>query len=578
MDAVTFSVLQSAFKSIADEMNINMFRSAYSAVITEGRDIGAAVFDSNGDLIAQGESDLAVFVTMMQYSVRKIVEMFDPADLFDGDIFINNDPFIGGTHFNDVEVIKPVFYNGERIGFVALAGHWADVGGSTPGSLNPVAEEHFEEGIRIPPSKIVERGKIVQGVKDIILANVRIPWEREGDLLAQISSVEIGANRMIGLAEKHGSDTLRQYMEETIQYAQVMLETELEQLPDGEYRFEEYMDEESRYSRTPVKIAVKMKIQGKKVTFDFSDSDPQTRSAANSTYSSTASAVIVTLKSFFPDIPMNYGCFIPVEFVIPEGSVVNARPPAAISAMAATVYEKVIGVSLGAMALASPLQSTGCPHGLINLTMGGVDSKTGKYYVMYLFSEGGFGGRATKDGSAGLVSLFGGGARITPVEVYERKYPILFTEWGLRQDSGGPGKYRGGNGSIKRFKLTRGTAKLSSIGDREKFPPWGIFGGQDALPQGLMLNVDTDDGVNLTLRASNYPIQAGDEVMVFASGGGGYGDPLQRSLDDAFEDFRQGYVSLEHLRESYGVIIDDQGKLDVTASEQLRSEMRRKEE
>ena len=568
MDAVIFSVLQSAFKSIADEMNINMFRSAYSAVITEGRDIGAALFDKNGNLIAQGEADLAVFVTMMQYSVSKVVEMFS-GDINEGDVFINNDPFVGGTHFNDVEVIRPVFYNGEMIGLVALAGHWADVGGTTPGSLSSVAEEHFEEGIRIPPIRIVEKGRLIEGIKDIILANVRISGEREGDLLAQISSTDLGRKRVIELLAKYGKDTILEYMEATISYAKAMLENQIEEIPDGVYEFEEYMDRESVYSDEPVKIAVKVTVEGKGMLFDFSASDPQTRGPANSTFSSTVSAVIVTIKSMFPDIPMNYGCFIPISFIIPEGSVVNARPPAAISAMACTVYEKVIGVALGALANAAPQKITGCPHGLINLTIGGNDEKNG-YYVAYMYSEGGFGGRATKDGPAGLVSLFGGGARITPVEVFERKYPILFEQWGLRQDSEGAGRYRGGTGSIKTFVLTRGTAKLTALGDREKFSPWGIFGGQEAANQGLVMNYGEESEQNLTLKANSYPIKAGDKITIFASGGGGYGDPLERNMDEVLEDYRQGYISKERASSAYYVAITDDEKIDAEKTKALR--------
>lgn len=574
MEAITFSVLQSAFMSIADEMNINTFRSAYSSVITEGRDIGGALFDRNGDLIVQGESDLAVFVTMMEYSVREVVRKFGD-NIHEGDVFLNNDPFIGGTHFNDVEVIKPVFYQGERIAFVAIAGHWADVGGSTPGSLNSIAEEHFEEGIRIPLVKIVDRGVLDEGIKDIILANVRIPWEREGDLASQISSVDIGVRRVLELVDKYGLDDMLEFMSSSIEYAKVMMEKEIEALPNGEYYFEEYMDEESKYCHDPVKIALRMTIDGNRMKFDFSESDPQTRSASNSTYSSTVSAVIVTIKSVFPDIPMSYGCFIPMEFIIPEGTVVNAKPPAAISAMASTVYEKVIGVALGAFAQACPEKATGCPHSLINLTVGGTDDKTGNYYVMYLFSEGGFGARATKDGSAGLVSLFGGGARITPVEVYERKYPLLFEQWSLRPDSGGPGKFRGGCGSIKKFLITRGTARLSAIGDREKFPPWGLCGGEGAVSQGMILNKGTENEVDLTLKCSNYYIKAGDVITLSVSGGGGYGDPLLRDYWRCEDDYLQGYESKEHLRDHYGVIIDENGKVDEAASDELRASMRR---
>ncbi|MBC7343553.1 MAG: hydantoinase B/oxoprolinase family protein [Clostridia bacterium] len=576
IDPVTFAVLHNSLKSVVDEMNLTMFRSAYSAVITEGRDIGGAVFDARGRLVAQGESDLAVFVTMLEFSCRAILERYR-GDIRPQDAFILNDPFVGGTHFNDVGIIKPVFWQDELVALVAIVGHWPDVGGSEPGSFAPDATEYYREGLRIPPIKIVRQGKLDEGVYQLILANVRIPEEREGDIRAQLGAATVGEKRLLRLIEKYGKDTFVQCMDEAINYSERLLQQEFAAMPDGEYRWTEYLDQESPANPEPVKVHLTLRIRGDQAVFDFTGSDPQTRSAANSTYSGTASAVFVATKSLFPDIPMNHGCFEPIRFVMPEGTVVNAKPPAALSAMAATVYERVIGVTFGALAQAVPDKVMACPNGLINLTIGGFDPAANRYYVAYLFSEGGFGGRATKDGSSGLVSLYGGGARITPVEVFERKYPLLFKQWQLRPDSGGPGKYRGGLGSTKTFMLTRGEARLTALGDRERFPAWGLFGGGSADKQGLVLNYGKDNQKNISLKAVGYVIREGDEVTVFGGAGGGYGDPLERDPEAVLEDVREEYVSIQHAAEAYGVIIDpDTMTVNVPATNRLRAELRQK--
>jgi N-methylhydantoinase B len=282
--------------------------------------------------------------------------------------------------------------------------------------------------------------------------------------------------------------------------------------------------------------------------------------------------VFVTVKSLFPDIPMNHGCFAPIEIIAPLGTVVNARPPRAISSMAATVYEKVIGASLNALETAVPEKAVGTPYNLINLTIGGED-EAGPF-VAYLFSEGGFGARATKDGPPGLVSLYGGGARITPVEVMERRYPMLFEEWALWPDSGGPGRYRGGAGSRKTFRLLEGEARLSALGDRELYPPPGVLGGGKGAAHGLLLNEGEADQQNLTLKVVGRHLQAGDRVTILAGGGGGYGDPLERSVELVRQDVAIGLVSVRHAHDSYGVVIALDGTVDEEATRVTRAELR----
>jgi N-methylhydantoinase B len=571
VDPIIFSIIQNSLKSIVDEMNNTLFRSASSAVITEGRDIGGAIFDRDGHLVSQGTWDLAVFVGMLEFSCAAIIKSYENS-INPGDVFIMNDPYVGGTHFNDVGVIRPTFFNEGLFGFVAIVGHWPDVGGAEPGSFAPDAEEYYKEGLRIPPIKIMESGRYVDGVIQLILSNVRNPEERRGDIEAQIAAVTVGESRLKELIKKYGLETLDCCLEEVISYSERLLRAEFGKMRDGDYEFEDFLDMESRRNPRPVRIHLKLTINEDEAIFDFSNSDPPCRSATNSTFSATASALFVATKSLFPEIPMNHGCFVPIKLIIPQNTVVNVQAPTAMSAMASSVYEKVVGVTLGAFAQVVPDKVMACPYNLINLTIGGTDPLTGLYYVAYLYSEGGFGGRATKDGNAGLVSLYGGGAKITPVEVFERKYPIMFKEWTLEANSGGPGTWRGGVGSKKSFILTRGVAKLTALGDREKYPPWGLFGGRKGGQQLLILNEGNDKEENLTLRAFGFELQEGNSVTIHSGGGGGYGNPFERDPELVARDVRMGYVTVDGALKDYGVVVDDKTfAVDVRNTQKIRS-------
>lgn len=571
IEPIVFSVLSGSMRALVNEMNLTMFRSARSPVITEGRDIGGAVFDAGGRLVAQGDWDLAVFVGMLEFSVRAILERFGP-ELVPGDVFIANDPFVGGTHFNDVGIVRPLFDGEERlVAFTAIVGHWPDVGGQEPGSFVANAREHFQEGLRIPPMRIVAAGVPERGVHDLIGANMRLAEDRIADLNAQIGATAVGAERLSRLGAKYGWITVARAMAAMISHSEKLMRAAIARIPDGVYRGEDSIDMQSLDQPQPRAVRVEMFKRGEGIIFDFSGSDPQASSASNSTLSATSSAVYVTIKSLFPAVPMSHGCFAPIELVAPLGSIVNARPPAAISSMAATVYEKVIGACLRALAEAVPERAVGCPYNLVNLTIGG--HAGGGDYVAYLYSEGGFGGRASKDGPAGLVSLFGGGAKITPVEVMERRYPIRFSEWSLWPDSGGPGRHRGGVGSRKTFEITAGKARLSCLGDRERFPPFGVLGGEAGAAQALLLN-EGDPGRcrNLTLKAVGVELSPGDAVTVVTGGGGGYGAALERDPEAVADDLRNGYVSAEHAAERYGVVVDGT-EVDAAATALLRERL-----
>jgi N-methylhydantoinase B len=570
LDPITFAVLTGSFRSLVNEMNLTLFRSALSPVITEGRDIGGALFDRDGRLVAQGDWDLAVFVGMLEFSVTHIVRTYG-AEMHPDDVYIMNDPFVGGTHFNDVGVVRPIFAGDELAGFVGIVGHWPDVGGQEPGSFVSNAREHFQEGLRIPPVPLIRRGVPVPGVYEIIRANMRLAEDRMGDLRAQVGASKAGADRLASLIARYGATAVTEAMTATIAHSEKLIRAEIERIPDGTYTGEDSIDMQSLDFPEPRAVRVTLTKHGSTLDFDFSASDEQAHSACNSTLSATSSAVYVTVKSLFPSVPMNHGCFAPIKISAPLGSIVNARPPAAISSMAATVYDKVIGACLKALSDALPEQAVGTPYNLINLTLGG--RQNGADYVGYLYSEGGFGGRRTKDGPPGLVSLFGGGAKITPAEVMERRYPLQFDEWALWPDSAGPGRFRGGVGSRKVFRLTEGTARMTCLGDREVFPPLGVAGGDPGALHGLLLNEGQPSERNLSLKAVGVELKAGDAITIKAGGGGGYGDPLSRDPRVVLEDIRQDYVTVKHAAEAYGVVVAD-GEVDLAATERLRSERR----
>ncbi len=507
---------------------------------------------------------------MLEFSVAHVVRTYG-ATLAPGDVFIMNDPFVGGTHFNDVGIVRPIFDGDTLIGFVGIVGHWPDVGGQEPGSFVANAREHFQEGLRIPPVPIMVKGEPVPAVYEIIRANMRLSEERMGDLRAQIGASAVGHDRLVALVGRYGRQSVIEAMRATIAYSESLIRAELEKVPDGSFWGEDSIDMQSLDFPEPRAVRVTMTKRGSTLEFDFSQSDPQANSASNSTLSATSSAVYVTVKSMFPKVPMNHGCFAPIVIAAPAGSIVNAQPPAAISSMAATVYDKVIGACLKALSQALPDKAVGTPYNLINLTLGG--RVGGEDYVGYLYSEGGFGGRRTKDGPAGLVSLFGGGAKITPVEVMERRYPIRFEEWALWPDSGGPGRFRGGVGSRKVFRLTDGTARMSCLGDRERFTPAGVAGGGHGALHGLIMNEGEGGERNLSLKAVGVALKSGDSITIKAGGGGGYGDALERDPASVLEDVRQEFVTPAHAAEAYGVVINGE-TLDESATAALRMRMK----
>lgn len=571
IDPITFEVLRNAFKSVVNEMNAALSRSAYSPTITEGEDHCGALFDAQGNLIMQGDTDLPIFIGIIEFPCKAIVEKYGPDGFAPGDVILTNSAFSGGSHINDIIVFRPVFYRTELLGFTSAIGHWTDVGGSQPGSIVPDALEYFAEGVLYPPIKVVEAGVTNQAVLDIILANCRTPKETRGDLEAQIASLETGERRILSLVEKYGLDHVKAFMVGIIEHSEKMLRRRISELPDGTYRFTDHSDMESADNPVPITIELAMTVDGDSLTFDFAGSSMRSRSSSNATLGITASGVFVVTRCMFPDIPMNHGCFRPIRILAQPGTVVNAQPPVAISGAFATVLEKVVGAVLGAFSQVLPEKIIACPYNMVNISLGGLDPRFPDPYVMYTYSEGGLGARASRDGVSGVVSLFGGSTKFPPVEVFEKRFPMFFTKWGFETDSGGPGKYRGGVGSMKWFKLVSDQAHLMVLGDRGIFPPFGLFGGAPGATQRLEVVTATGERKRLSLKTSGFVLSRGDEVRFYSSGGGGYGNPLDRDPEAVFEDVVQGLVSTEGALRDYGVVVGGSPlQVDLEATEAQR--------
>src|SRR6266508_4515209 len=576
IDPITAAVLRNAFKSVVNEMNTIITRSAYSPIITEALDLSAAVFDAKGQLVAHGDFDLPVFIGNLEFTCKAVLQQFGNG-LQPDDVVIVNDPYLAGTHLNDVRLVTPIFWEDALVGFCAACGHWSDIGGAVPGSFAPAAEEIFMEGVRIPPIKLYEAGHLNEGVMSLLLANVRVPEERRGDTHAKVAAVRRGVDAIRALIQRYGLETVRRAMHEYIEYSARMLAQEIAELPDGDYEWCDFIDSGSSADPEPKKVDLVLRIRGDRVIYDLSGSDAMCPSGVNATFPTTASALFVATKCLFPNIPMNHGCFERGEIIAPLGSIVNATYPAAVSGMAATTYEKIMACVFGAFSKVVPERVMACPYNLINVSLGGVDrrSATPHDYVSYTRAEGGHGGRWTKDGLTGVISLYGSSSKNSPLEVLERRYPWLHTEWSIWPNSAGPGRFRGGYGSIVRFKLTHGTAKMTVLGDREKFPPFGLFGGGDAMPPRIILNAGTPREENVGMRAQGKVIVAGDEITILSAGGGGLGDPLDREPGAVLQDFRDGYLSALFAKNHYGVVIDEAtAKCDAEQTALLRTQMR----
>jgi N-methylhydantoinase B len=541
IDSVTLTILQHRFRQIAEEMDVVFDLAAFSPIISEGKDRACGVYSADqGRLIAQGSTGMPIHIGAMQFAVRTIAAKPDHRP---GDIYMINDPYLGGTHLMDVKLVMPVFIAGALVCFLGSSGHWPDIGGAVPGGYVTNATEVQQEGLRIGGIKLYREGTIDADLLQLILDNVRVPRQRLGDLHAQVASLKAGEADVRRMAGTYGVALLHEAIGELDARASRLVREKIACLPQGIYSFEDAMDNDGIEDEA-LWVRLDLTIAADRMIFDFSRSSPPCRGPLNSVLATTASAAYISFKHTFPEIPMNAGCFEPLEVIAPESTFLNAVYPRPVSGCAAEVSQRVVDVCFGALAQAVPDRLHGAPVGTsINVALGGHDPREEQRYIMYFYSGGGHGGYAQGDGIANACTSVGL-AETPPLELVEQNAPVLFEEYALRPNSGGTGQYRGGLGVQYRFRLLRGEGRLSLLGDRTRRGPFGIKGGGDgARTQIVVTTAGYARTPEMGAKDENIIFRAGDSLSVATPGGGGYGDPGHRSPVALARDRQQGYAS-----------------------------------
>lgn len=520
-DPVQLELFKNRFASVAEEMGMVLRRTAYSPNIKERLDFSCALFDASGQMIAQA-AHIPVHLGAMPVSVKTAIDQltFEP-----GDVAILNDPFAGGSHLPDITMITPVFGTPEQagnlLGFVANRAHHADVGGMTPGSM-PLSREIYQEGVIIPPLKLVEAGRLNEGVMKLLLANVRTSEERAGDLRAQLAANRKGMERLLEIVQRYGEDEVKQYMQDLLAYAERMTRALIAGLPDGTYQFSDYLDSDG-IEPDPVKIAVVITIEGDQATVDFSESASQVKGSLNSVYAVTLSATLYAFRALMGlDIPANSGCLAPLTVIAPEGKVVNARPPAAVAAGNVETSQRITDVLLGALAQASPAGVPAASQGTMNNTViGGWDPERRRPFTYYETIGGGMGAGPHAPG-ADAIQCHMTNTLNTPVEALEYAYPFRVRCYEIRRGSGGIGRQRGGHGIRREVELLA-EVQVTLMTERRRFAPYGAAGGQPG--QSGQNSFIRGNQVTELPAKTTLTLQAGDILRVETPGGGGYGEP-----------------------------------------------------
>jgi N-methylhydantoinase B len=574
IDPVTLAVIQSGLQQVCNEMDLAFCRAAFSPVISETMDRSDGIYHrETGELIAQGELGLPVFVGTMQFSTQAVIERVraDRIALDEGDVFIVNDPYLGGTHLMDVKFVKPFFYRGALWCWLANTGHWPDVGGIVPGGFSANATEVEQEGLRLPPVKLYKHGTLDKEILSIILSNIRIADQRIGDIKAQAAALAIGERRLAALLDRYGADTVDRAIGELKARAAQQMRAKIAAIPDGAYEGEAFVDSDGVVDE-PLRIALRITKRGERLTFDMSGSSPPCRGPMNSVLATTKSSVYLAIKHVFPDVPINSGTFEPLEIVDPEGTFLYAKYPRPVSGCAAEVSQRIAEAVFAALVKAIPDQLFAAPAGTSgNLSVGGYDPVRKRSYVMYVISGGGYGGSAHGDGISNGCSTIGI-SKTTPIEVMEQYYPVLFEEYSLHEASGGPGEHRGGFGVNYKFRLRRGEARASMVMDHGRYGPQGARGGRDGGVNRVRVvhGASAYDPPHLS-KDQDIALDAGDVIEVSTPGGGGFGDPFRRAPGLVAQDVARGYYTRAQATNWFGVALSEDGSVDVTSTARLRA-------
>jgi N-methylhydantoinase B len=552
LDPVTLAVLNGRLVQIADEMDATLYRSAFNPIIAEAHDACHGLYHAEtGATLVQGTSGLPIFVGAMAFAVKAVIDkVARDGGLEAGDTYLFNDPYDGGTHLNDIRLVRPLMRGDKVFAWLASVGHWLDVGGNVPGNFNAKATESFQEGFRIPPVKLVRGGVIQQDIIDILAANSRVPQSNWGDLNGQLNALDLGERRLNALLDEYGDETITAALAALSQRAEALMHANIAALPDGIYHCDDFLDNDG-VTDEPLRIALDLTIAGGRMTLDFSRSAPPCEGPLNIARSTTIACCYVALKHLFTDVPANAGCLAPIEFVIPDTTLLGVSAPRPVGGYTETIL-RVIDTIFGAFAKAAPERANGSPFATINaLSLAGW-REHGKRWVMFCFFGGGLGGNPESDGlnhGNNPIST----ATIPPLEILESLYPVMFTQWALRPDSGGPGRHRGGLGAIYEIEaLADGGAEVFLLGERGKYPPPGANGGGTAALNRFVYETDNGERTPpLVSKVTDVKIRRGQKVRLETPGGGGFGDPPERDPARIARDVRLGYVSAEAAARDY---------------------------
>ena len=555
MDAVTLAVVRGSLEQIADEMDLHLIHAAISPIISETNDCANGIFHpTTGETIAQGRYGLPVFLAYMQFTVQSLIKLVNAEGGFKpGDMWILNDPYFGGSHLQDVQLIAPMFVEGELFAIMATTGHWMDIGGNAPGGWAPRATEVHQEGIVIPPVKLYEAGKLNTALVAMFRANVRLPNEIAGDLAAMSNVFSVGTRGLEALVKRYGRVVLTECLNEMIAYSERQMRSYIAELPDGTYSCEDFMDNDGIVDK-PVRVCVAITVKGDQMHFDFAGTGPKSVGPLNMSRNTTLSSVYVAIKHIFPDVPVNGGTFRPISFNIPAGTMLAAEYPSPCGGYLEPIG-RVIDVVFGAMSKVLPDRAPAAFFGTIGVvSISGTHPRSRNYYVGVFPYPGGYGATRASDG------LINGTppqsmANFMSLEMSEHRFPVRFKHFRIRDDSGGAGWHRGGLGTEYAFTTLADTI-VSVLGDRVDYAPFGVAGGGPALASTVRFTTQGKTWVPpMRSKQEKEPLVAGDMLSLASPGGGGFGNPLLRDLAMVERDLNRGYISRSTAEKTYGVVV-----------------------
>ncbi len=551
MDGILLEVMRNRFAAIPEEMGATIIKTAYSTNIKDRRDASCALFDINGDTIAQAEH-IPVHSGVLPWGVKGALKDIDISELEEGDILMHNDPFVGGTHLPDIILFAPIFHDKKLIAYLGNLAHHIDVGGMVPTSLTAEATEIFQEGIRFPPIKIQKRGKVDKEILSIFLTNIRTPYISEGDLMAQVAAINVGKRRFEEVCQEFSIEIVEEAIEALKGYCERRMVNELLKFPSGEHEFSDFVEGDGATTEDPILITVKIKTGGPKIVIDFTGSHPQVKGSINCVRPMVLACVYYVLRAVTdPTIPPNVGTFRPAEVITPEDTVLNSKFPAATGSGNSITTQRIVDVLLGAFSKAIPERVCAAASGAMNgIQLGHYDQESGEYVVNGETVGGGSGALYDQDGESGVHTHMTN-TRNTPIEVLERLLPVTVIEYGLNDNSEGPGQYRGGFGIKRVIQFDQDDISCQIISDRVKYKPWGLQNELHA--SGSSFIVKRKDGLLKRLDSKvRLMMNKGDQLVIKTSGGGGYGNPKQRNVRDITNDVESGLISIDRAKDIYG--------------------------